>query len=731
MAQSNEVDKEIERLKKEHPEYVVGGEYLPDPTERAAAQEKLKKLQEAEEQKKNESSKEDKRIESNRGVLLGEDASQEITSEDLKKAVGGIELDAALGNAEAVRKRQHLLDSTKYKKEVKTPNPGKPPHNEDPFPVDLKIEELEVHKPDVKIYEVTTHVNGQAAAEAAMKIGDTAEKRIVKLENMMATLTRYLFRLGSRVQINCVYYGGQTPFEKYKCIRCMHDDRISDGQMIQIDQCMACTRYEPVLGQVYEIMNDLGANVATILDDNQMAYMSMDDYADLSRNERYHTEKAGGTFDLSQVQKRDANDQDFKDKKWSKGIEMDWHLVPKEDQKTHINWRQSINDDGSNLKRLASFPTNEANNGSNILGGGSSNIFKKNKDAMDSNSNTALSSWIEEGKKMSTSLSDELTNKIKGGWAKEIRTALNGQSGIDPLAIAAMAYVENSSDISSIISKYVDIKGTVGVDNPALIISAYACGVNAIMGDNGKIPRIDAVTKPADSKDGSSSSSNQTTKETYHLNWDNRDTWFWTEFAEPLAINAAANDKTNNDVSFFARVCYLYMALLPLCKSSRYDGDWAAFPFTDEQIENLGLTFTSKYGYRDNRIHHGIDICGPHGTEIHAIADGTVVDPSGWGAEDCNAVIVQHENSIVSKYLHNSEVVATVGQHISKGDVVSKMGGWGSGHDGAYVDHLHLEIGTNGLEGSNQNPVDYYPLLAGHEPERGAHYFDLKTEVDA
>lgn len=250
MAQSNEVDKEIERLKKEHPEYVVGGEYLPDPTERAAAQEKLKKLQEAEEQKKNESSKEDKRIESNRGVLLGEDASQEITSEDLKKAVGGIELDAALGNAEAVRKRQHLLDSTKYKKEVKTPNPGKPPHNEDPFPVDLKIEELEVHKPDVKIYEVTTHVNGQAAAEAAMKIGDTAEKRIVKLENMMATLTRYLFRLGSRVQINCVYYGGQTPFEKYKCIRCMHDDRISDGQMIQIDQCMACTRYEPVLGQV-------------------------------------------------------------------------------------------------------------------------------------------------------------------------------------------------------------------------------------------------------------------------------------------------------------------------------------------------------------------------------------------------------------------------------------------------------------------------------------------------
>lgn len=82
---------------------------------------------------------------------------------------------------------------------------------------------------------------------------DAAEKRIVRLENNMATLMRYLYRLGSRVFINCQYYGGQTTFQKYKCIRCMKDDRCNDGQLMQLDQCLCCTRYEPIFGQVYEI----------------------------------------------------------------------------------------------------------------------------------------------------------------------------------------------------------------------------------------------------------------------------------------------------------------------------------------------------------------------------------------------------------------------------------------------------------------------------------------------
>ena len=71
-----------------------------------------------------------------------------------------------------------------------------------------------------------------------------------------------------------------------------------------------------------------------------------------------------------------------------------------------------------------------------------------------------------------------------------------------------------------------------------------------------------------------------------------------------------------------------------------------------------------------------------------------------------------------------------VNTSVTKGTVIAYVGSWGNGHDGAYdADHLHLEIGTNGLDDSNQNPIDYYPLLADCQPERGNHYYDLANHV--
>ncbi len=161
-----------------------------------------------------------------------------ITDNVMTQGVGIRDLQGVMGNSAALKARQHLLNPKKYKTEYKKPNPGKMPNNKDPFPVDLKIEEFEAHFPATRIYEMDTHVHGQAAAQAAMNVGNNAEKRLVKLENNMATLMRLLFRMGARMKINCVYYGGQTPFEKYRCIRCLCDDRVSDGQNVQIDQCL-------------------------------------------------------------------------------------------------------------------------------------------------------------------------------------------------------------------------------------------------------------------------------------------------------------------------------------------------------------------------------------------------------------------------------------------------------------------------------------------------------------
>lgn len=292
--------------------------------------------------------------------------SSKINVQDLGDVVGDSTLQGIIGNTQAVRARQHLLDPNKYRTEYKTPNPGKPPMNREPYPVDLKIEELEQHYPSVKINRITTCTCSESVAAALIKAADHAEKRIIKLENMMATQLRYLMRLGSRVNINCVYYGGQTPFEKYLGIRCLKDDRIGDGQCVQIDQCLSCTRYEPIYGQTYELMNDLGASVAQILDDNQMAYMNMDDYVKLTRIEQFQKEKEKAEFDLSKIEIKGDDASNF-EKKWGKGIKMNWRYVPKEMQKTHVNWRQSISNDGnSGTAMLPSSPVSEINGKLNL-----------------------------------------------------------------------------------------------------------------------------------------------------------------------------------------------------------------------------------------------------------------------------------------------------------------------------------------------------------------------------
>lgn len=142
---------------------------------------------------------------------LGEGAGWNDVTTNIMKSIGLSDLQSIIGDSEAIKARQHLLDPTRYEREFKTSNPGKMPNNEDAYPIDLKIEELEYHKPDVKPYKETTHIHGKDAMIVAMRVGDKAEKRIVKLENMVATLFRWMGRLGSRMTINCVYWGGTQP----------------------------------------------------------------------------------------------------------------------------------------------------------------------------------------------------------------------------------------------------------------------------------------------------------------------------------------------------------------------------------------------------------------------------------------------------------------------------------------------------------------------------------------
>jgi len=116
-------------------------------------------------------------------------------------------------------------------------------------------------------------------------------------------------------------------------------------------------------------------------------------------------------------------------------------------------------------------------------------------------------------------------------------------------------------------------------------------------------------------------------------------------------------------------------------------------------------------------FHFGLDFGMPIGTQILAMADGTVTtagrDPYGYlfpSADGIggfgNLVVVDHLDGTGAYYGHNSQVLVAVGQHVKRGQVVSLSGM--SGNSGG-VPHLHAQAN----QGVGYRPIDITLLLNG------------------
>ncbi|NLW50087.1 MAG: peptidoglycan DD-metalloendopeptidase family protein [Candidatus Brocadiaceae bacterium] len=77
---------------------------------------------------------------------------------------------------------------------------------------------------------------------------------------------------------------------------------------------------------------------------------------------------------------------------------------------------------------------------------------------------------------------------------------------------------------------------------------------------------------------------------------------------------------------------------------------------------------------------HGIGISAPVGTDVCAVAGGTVIacvqatSGAAWG----NSVAVEHEGNMVSWYAHLGEVLVEKGRPVSKGEPIGTVGASGA-----------------------------------------------------
>lgn len=122
-----------------------------------------------------------------------------------------------------------------------------------------------------------------------------------------------------------------------------------------------------------------------------------------------------------------------------------------------------------------------------------------------------------------------------------------------------------------------------------------------------------------------------------------------------------------------------------------------------------GTEVTSQFGVRVHpitgvqKMHNGIDIGVPTGTPVFAARDGTVTFAGAMGTAG-NAVIVQHDNGLETRYYHLSQVEVVSGQTVTVGEQIAKSGNSGS----STGPHLHFEVRLNGTP---VNPLLYFGYI--------------------
>ena len=115
---------------------------------------------------------------------------------------------------------------------------------------------------------------------------------------------------------------------------------------------------------------------------------------------------------------------------------------------------------------------------------------------------------------------------------------------------------------------------------------------------------------------------------------------------------------------------------------------------------------SSRYGwrthpvYRTRRLHTGIDYAVATGTPVRAADSGSVLY-SGWYGGYGYTVIVNHGSGLTTLYAHNSALLASKNQRVSKGQQLARSGSTGL----STGPHVHFEVRKNGQP---VNPAGYF-----------------------
>lgn len=120
---------------------------------------------------------------------------------------------------------------------------------------------------------------------------------------------------------------------------------------------------------------------------------------------------------------------------------------------------------------------------------------------------------------------------------------------------------------------------------------------------------------------------------------------------------------------------------------------------------NLLFPTRGQYTNGFKKGHYAVDIANNQSPPIYAAAAGIITKSQcGWnGGYGCH-IIIDHDNGMKTLYAHMRKLDVTVGEVVSRGQILGQMGNSGKVY-GVTGIHLHFEVI---IEGIKRNPVAYF-----------------------
>ncbi len=123
------------------------------------------------------------------------------------------------------------------------------------------------------------------------------------------------------------------------------------------------------------------------------------------------------------------------------------------------------------------------------------------------------------------------------------------------------------------------------------------------------------------------------------------------------------------------------------------------FPTQGRITSPFGMRVHPILGY--SKLHAGVDISAPSGTEIFAAGSGEVIGAGVAGGYG-NRVVIDHGGGLATLYAHQSRMVVSVGDTVIAGDLIGYVGSTGL----STGPHLHFETRENATP---VDPLKYIP----------------------